>query len=738
MVTTGSSQDRASQHLTSWRRYRILLGSSVLLLSLLLTAWAWYANKTEALERAKTRFHQEVDRSTAAIHARLEVYEDALYGTRSFFEADPRVSRESFHDYVANLRIRERFPGIQGIGYAVRIPAGQVTQHIEKIRRDGFPKYSIRPEGEREEYTSIIYLEPFDWRNQRAFGYDMFTEPVRRAAMERARDSGLTSISGKVKLVQETETSAQAGFLMYLPVYQKGVALAAPQDRRSALLGYVYSPFRMNDLMNGVIRDSAPLASFEIFSATQMSPESLLYRSADTPGKSVKGRLQLAEIAQIEFGGQTWMLRFSSLPSLDAVVGESRNALIIPVGLLVSLLLSGLIFSSGRTEARAIHLAGTMTARLRESEERYRNLFELNPHPVWVYDRETLRFLAVNAAAVSAYGYSEEEFLAMTIKDIRPPEDVPALVARVSAIRDGQHGTSVWRHCRKDGCLLDVEVSYYSLTFGDRPANLVISVDVTERKLAEEEIKALNRELQSRNAELTTVNRELESFSYSVSHDLRAPLRAIDGFSAALLQDYPESLDREARQYLGRIRAGAERMGQLIDDLLRLARTTRQRLTLQTVNLSSLAQEIASHLQELEPQRTAVFIIAPSLKAEGDRGLLRLALENLLGNAWKFTAKQDRARIEFGQQTLGNEKVYFVADNGAGFDMEYVDKLFGAFQRLHDQSQFAGTGIGLATVQRIVRRHGGRIWAQSSVGQGAIFYFVLSAQVEELAMSGSA
>jgi signal transduction histidine kinase len=179
-------------------------------------------------------------------------------------------------------------------------------------------------------------------------------------------------------------------------------------------------------------------------------------------------------------------------------------------------------------------------------------------------------------------------------------------------------------------------------------------------------------------------------------------------------------------------------MGQLIDDLLRLARTTRQRLTLQTVNLSSLAQEIASHLQELEPQRTAVFIIAPSLKAEGDRGLLRLALENLLGNAWKFTAKQDRARIEFGQQTLGNEKVYFVADNGAGFDMEYVDKLFGAFQRLHDQSQFAGTGIGLATVQRIVRRHGGRIWAHSSVGQGAIFYFVLSAQVEELALSGSA
>ena len=213
------------------------------------------------MERAKSRFHQEVDRSTLAIHARLEVYEDALYGTRSFFEANPLLDRKIFHDYVDNLRIRERFPGIQGIGYTLRIPASQVAQHIEQIRRQGFPQYSIRPDFQREEYTSIIYLEPFDWRNQRAFGYDMFTEPVRRAAMERARDSGMTSISGKVKLVQETETSAQAGFLMYLPVYQKGKALATPQDRRSALLGYVYSPFRMNDLMNGVIHDSAPLVS---------------------------------------------------------------------------------------------------------------------------------------------------------------------------------------------------------------------------------------------------------------------------------------------------------------------------------------------------------------------------------------------------------------------------------------------------------------------------------------------
>src|SRR5712691_7743870 len=261
---------------------------------------------------------------------------------------------------------------------------------------------------------------------------------------------------------------------------------------------------------------------------------------------------------------------------------------------------------------------------------------------------------------------------------------------------------------------------------GARVFRAVIS-DITERKRAEDEISDLNKELERRNTELIAVNKELESFSYSVSHDLRAPLRAIDGFSLALLEDCQDRLGPAEKEHLQRVRAATTKMGQLIDDMLTLARTARCEMVHQRVDLSRLAQEIASQLQKSEPKRQARFVIAPGLTVEGDRGLLRIVLENLLGNAWKFTSRQPDARVELGSRRPDSQEVYFVQDNGVGFDMRYADKLFGAFQRLHDVSEFPGTGVGLATVQRIVHRHGGRVWAEGAVGQGATFYFILEA-----------
>jgi light-regulated signal transduction histidine kinase (bacteriophytochrome) len=233
--------------------------------------------------------------------------------------------------------------------------------------------------------------------------------------------------------------------------------------------------------------------------------------------------------------------------------------------------------------------------------------------------------------------------------------------------------------------------------------------------------------MERQNTELIAINKELESFSYSVSHDLRAPLRAIDGFSLALLEDCEHKLELEEKEHLRRVRAATEHMGRLIDDLLNLARTARYELVRGKVDLSALAREILSELQKAEPERRVTSMIAPGLIVEGDRTLLRVVLENLLGNAWKFTSKQPDARVEHGVQDEGVRTVYFVRDNGAGFDMKYADKLFGAFQRLHDGSEFPGSGIGLATVQRIIHRHGGRVWAESAVGEGATFYFLVGA-----------
>jgi light-regulated signal transduction histidine kinase (bacteriophytochrome) len=257
-----------------------------------------------------------------------------------------------------------------------------------------------------------------------------------------------------------------------------------------------------------------------------------------------------------------------------------------------------------------------------------------------------------------------------------------------------------------------------------------IVADVNDRRLVEEEIRALNAELEQRVAARTTelerVNHELETFAYSVSHDLRGPLRAVDGFSKVLLDDYAEKLGDDGRHYLERIRAGAVRMGTLIDEILKLSRLSRQRFEREPIDISALAREIVSELSSLEPDRRVEVEIEDGLVAEADRGLVQSVLQNLLGNAFKFTAKTDHARVRFGTMEQDGVPVYFVADNGAGFDMAHAKGLFRPFQRLHRESEFPGTGIGLATVVRAVHRHGGAIWARGGVNEGATFYFTLT------------
>jgi signal transduction histidine kinase len=246
----------------------------------------------------------------------------------------------------------------------------------------------------------------------------------------------------------------------------------------------------------------------------------------------------------------------------------------------------------------------------------------------------------------------------------------------------------------------------------------LISIELKARKEAEEALRIQNRELIS-------ANKELDAFSYSVSHDLRGPLRAVDGFAEVLLEDLDKKLHPQAQTYAREIRRAAATMAKMIEDLLSLARVTRAQLIRQQVNLGELAKEIASDLQQSEPGRDVRFVTSSDIIVEGDPGLLRIAMENLLRNSWKFTSKRDQASIEVGAQSNGAELAYYVRDNGAGFDMRQADRLFRPFQRLHLANDFPGTGIGLATVERVIRRHGGTIWAESAPDEGATFYFDL-------------
>lgn len=235
----------------------------------------------------------------------------------------------------------------------------------------------------------------------------------------------------------------------------------------------------------------------------------------------------------------------------------------------------------------------------------------------------------------------------------------------------------------------------------------------------------LEQRVASRTRELSAANQELESFSYSVSHDLRAPLRAIDGFSQALLEDYNNKLDETGVDYLNRVRRGAQNMAALIDDMLQLSRITRQNFCYDQVNLSNIAQDIVDQLHKQQPDRKIDTMIQTGVQADGDDALLRIALTNLLENAWKYTSKKPECRIVFGTEEQAGERVFYVKDNGTGFDMRYIDKLFGPFQRLHSSEEFPGTGVGLATVKRVISRHGGRVWAEGEIDKGAGFYFTL-------------
>lgn len=373
---------------------------------------------------------------------------------------------------------------------------------------------------------------------------------------------------------------------------------------------------------------------------------------------------------------------------------------------------------------------------LKESEEKYRNLFHLSPLPMWVYDIETLRFLDVNKAAINHYGYSKEDFLSMSVLDMRLAEDFDKLKIAIQKLLNSKDNyfKGFTSHIKKNGELMDIEIQGNVIEFNNRKAILNLANDITEKlaaekklKASEEALKILNAELEERvsqrTSELMETNKNLESFSYAVSHDLQAPLRIIAGFAQLLYNKHYDCLDDEGKEYVNNILGSTTNMQVLIKNMLNFSRIGRTQIKKEQIDMNEI---ITFALKSIPYNEEHVSInVAKLPKVNADKHMIVQVIQNLLSNAIKYSSKKTNSIIEVGAKENEHEVIFHVKDNGCGFDMKFYSKLFGMFQRLHTVTEYEGSGVGLSTIKLIIEKHNGKIWAESILGEGATFYFSL-------------
>jgi PAS domain S-box-containing protein len=701
----------------------------ILAISVLATAWAWNDTRTQALDVSQRRFNREAAQIERTIRERLLIYEDALRGGQGLFVANKgAVKRDQWRRYVENLRLDERYPGTLGVGFSLRIAPSEKAAHVAQMRSEGFPNYALRPQEERSEYHSIIYLEPSEGRNQRAFGYDMFSEPVRRAAMQRARDTGLPTASSKVTLVQEADQDIQAGFLMYLPVYRESSVLETVEQRRAALFGFVYSPFRMKDLMKGAFGASSPTVGFEIYDGAGIERDALLYDGIDDLALGEAYRPIFSRTSSMELGGHAWTLRFISLPAFDLAIDNREPLLVATGGLAVSLLLFGITWSLATTRRRALTLANGMTAELSESREQFKAVSETaNDAIVTANSRGEIVYF--NQAATRLFGHSADEAIGQSLTLLMPVRFHESHNQGFKRFLNGGESKVIGKTVelagrKKDGTEFPLELSLANWHTSGGLFFTAILRDITERKQAETEIAATTRELEA-------ASKLKSEFLANMSHELRTPLNAIIGFTQLMYDGKVGPVSRQHREYMGDILNSSKHLLELINDVLDLSKIEAGKMDFspEPIELRKLATEVTNILQGLTASKRLTMEVEVSPAVEtvmSDPARLKQILYNYLSNAIKFTPDEGRVTIRALPEDADHFRLQ-VDDTGIGIQPEQMSKLFGEFQQLDigTAKKHQGTGLGLALTKKLVEVQGGRVGVHSEPGRGSTFYAVL-------------
>ncbi len=707
----------------------------VFVIAISISLFFWFLYDASLKARAQQIFDNRTEDIIVLLTESMKHNEQILRGAAGLFNASTEVNRDEWRRYVASLKLDRYYPGIQGIGFSQWIEPAEKERHIRRMRAEGFPGYTINPEGKRAAYSSIIYIEPFDWRNQRAFGYDMFSEPVRRIAMERARDRDETTIAARVTLVQETATDTQHGMLMYLPVYRQDVRIDSVEMRQKALLGFSYSPIRIRDFIYASLRGMPADISFELYAGGSELPENFMFSSieAEKIALPVDYAPLFTHRKKLEVYGMNWLITFKTLPPFLVETQRSASFAVLAGGIIITLLLTMIM--------RMIHNAHVRTVQysreVAESEERFKALSDASFGGIVIHDQGLI--LDCNKGLSDLTGFSQGELIGMNGLELIAPESLDTVLAN---IRSGYEQAYEVTGLRKDGSRYPLAIRGKNVLYKGREARVIEFRDITELK------KIMDALAQTRDA-AESANLAKSQFLANMSHEIRTPLNGILGMSQLLEMG---ELTEEQSDFVQSISLSGKNLLSLINDILDLSKVEAGKIVLETVNfnLRQTIDELVLTQKSLVHSKGLDLCIEygediPAALA-GDPLRIKQILLNLLGNAAKFTSEGGitiTARLL--EQLESNVLLELaVRDTGIGIAPDAQERIFQPFEQENGSTThtFGGTGLGLTISQRLAELMGGRIAVESRLGEGSCFTvrvpFAVAQPVEVTAESGRA